>query len=41
MNTILNKADELIGYNTDGIGAIKAIEGHKIDPRKKKIVLIY
>ena len=26
VNTILNKADELIGYNTDGIGAIKAIK---------------
>ncbi|MCW3975055.1 MAG: shikimate dehydrogenase [Candidatus Bathyarchaeota archaeon] len=40
VNTILNKADELIGYNTDGIGAIKAIEGHKINPRKKRIVML-
>jgi shikimate dehydrogenase len=40
VNTILNKSGILIGFNTDGIGAIKAIESHKIDPRKKKIVLL-
>ena len=40
VNTILNKSGKLIGFNTDGIGAVKAIEGNKIDLREKRIVLL-
>ena len=40
VNTILNRSNRLIGYNTDGIGAIRALEDHKVNPKQKNIVLL-
>lgn len=39
INTIHNKNGELVGYNTDGTGAMIALE-RKVDPRGKKAVLL-
>lgn len=41
INTILNKKNKLIGYNTDGFGAISAIEKHlkKVESNDKIVVL--
>ncbi|MBI2085742.1 shikimate dehydrogenase [Candidatus Daviesbacteria bacterium] len=39
VNTIINKKGKLIGYNTDWIGALKALE-HKIEPKGKKVAVI-
>ena len=40
VNTILNDEGRLIGYNTDGLGAARALEGQHQDPSNKRIVLI-
>ena len=39
-NTILNDEGRLIGYNTDGLGAARALEEQGEDPSDKRIVLI-
>ena len=39
VNTILNEKGKLIGYNTDGIGALKALERFT-DVNDKKVVLL-
>src|SRR3990170_1157666 len=39
-NTILNKNGKLIGYNTDGVGAVKAITENGISLKGKKVLLL-
>lgn len=39
VNTVLNRENKLIGYNSDWIGAVKAIE-EKISIRNKKVVVV-
>jgi len=40
VNTILNDKGRLIGYNTDGIGALKALKENGISLNGKKLLLI-
>lgn len=40
VNTVLNDEGKLIGYNTDGLGARRALEEQREDPSDKRIVLI-
>jgi shikimate dehydrogenase len=40
VNTILNVDSKLIGYNTDGIGAIKALKEHGVLLKDKKVILL-
>ncbi len=39
-NTILNKDGRLFGFNTDGIGALNALEQNGVEPRGKKVLLL-
>ncbi|MEM3061247.1 MAG: shikimate dehydrogenase [Candidatus Bathyarchaeia archaeon] len=40
VNTILNVNSRLIGYNTDGIGAIEALKKNGVSLKDKKVVLL-
>jgi shikimate dehydrogenase len=40
VNTIINKDGRLIGYNTDGVGALAALKTENADPTGKKVVLL-
>ena len=40
VNTVLNINGNLIGYSTDGEGALKALRYNNIDPRDKKILIL-
>jgi len=40
INTVLNHEGRLVGYNTDGLGAVRALEEQREDPSDKRIVLI-
>jgi len=40
VNTVLNDSGELIGYNTDGIGALMALRASQQDPTNKRIVVL-
>lgn len=40
VNTILNRNGVLIGYTTDGLGALNALKSAGIDPLDKKIVIL-
>jgi shikimate dehydrogenase len=40
VNTILNKNGRLIGYTTDGKGALEALKYNKVDPSGKKVVIL-
>jgi len=40
VNTILNQDGKLIGYTTDGIGALNALKYNNVNPRNKKIVIL-
>jgi len=40
VNTILNNEGRLLGYNTDGIGALKALEENGMTPKGKKLLLL-
>lgn len=40
VNTILNKDGRLFGFNTDGIGALKALRENGVEPRGKKVLLL-
>jgi len=40
VNTVVNKKRKLIGYNTDGIGALAALKGENVDLAGKKVVLL-
>ena len=39
-NTILNQHGRLKGFNTDGIGAVKALKSNDVDLSKKKVLLL-
>ena len=39
-NTILNKNGKLIGYNTDGVGALKALTENGVSLNRKKVLLL-
>jgi shikimate dehydrogenase len=40
VNTILNNQEKLIGYNTDGSGAMIALQENGVYPEEKKMVLL-
>lgn len=40
VNTILNDEGRLIGYNTDGVGALKALKETGMTPKGKKLLLL-
>jgi len=40
VNTILNRNGKLIGYTTDGIGALNALKYNDVNPSGKKIVIL-
>jgi shikimate dehydrogenase len=40
VNTILNDAGRLIGYNTDGLGAFSALKANGVNPKGKKLLLL-
>jgi len=40
VNTILNERGKLFGYNTDGKGAMIALQENHVDPEKKKMLLL-
>ena len=40
VNTILNNQGRLVGYDTDGIGALKALKENGITPNGKKLLLL-
>ena len=40
VNTILNDEGRLMGYNTDGVGALKALKENGITPNGKKLLLL-
>ena len=40
VNTVLNNQGKLIGYNTDGSGAMIALQENGVDPEEKKLVLL-
>ena len=39
VNTILNRDGKLVGYNTDGLGALKALENAEVDLNGIKVVI--
>lgn len=40
VNTIHHKDGKLLGYSTDGIGAVKALKENGADPKGKKVLMI-
>ena len=40
VNTILNKNGKLFGFNTDGVGALNALEQNGVKPKGKKVLLL-
>ena len=40
VNTILNNQGKLVGYNTDGVGAMIALQENGVSPEEKKLVLL-
>lgn len=40
VNTVLNMNGKLVGFNTDGIGALKALKENGVEPRGKKFLLL-
>jgi shikimate dehydrogenase len=40
VNTILNKNGRLLGFNSDGLGALNALKANGVHPEGKKIVLL-
>jgi len=40
VNTIHNKNGKLLGFNTDGVGAIKALKENGVNPAGKKVLLL-
>ncbi len=40
VNTIYNKDGKLFGYNTDGIGALKALKENGANPKGKRVLLL-
>jgi shikimate dehydrogenase len=39
-NTVLNDNGKLLGFNTDGVGALRALKEKGVDPKGKKVVLL-
>ena len=40
VNTVLNDNEKLVGFNTDGAGALKALKENGVDPKGKKLLLL-
>jgi len=40
VNTVLNKENLLFGFNTDGIGAFKALKENGVEPKGRKVLLL-
>ena len=40
VNTILNKESLLFGFNTDGVGALKALRESGVEPKGRKVLLL-
>src|SRR5450759_338633 len=40
VNTIYNKNGKLLGFNTDGVGALKALKENGANPAGKKVLLL-
>ncbi len=40
VNTVLNRDGKLIGFNTDGVGALEALSENGLDPKNKKLLLL-
>lgn len=40
VNTILNRDGKLLGFSTDGVGALNALRNNQVEPRDKKILLL-
>jgi shikimate dehydrogenase len=40
VNTILNKESTLFGFNTDGVGALKALRENGVEPKGRKVLLL-
>ncbi len=40
VNTVKNKDGKLVGYNTDGLGALEALREKGVNPDNKKIVIV-
>lgn len=40
VNTILNRGEKLVGYTTDGLGALRALRHAGIDPAGRKVVIL-
>src|SRR5271169_5655580 len=38
VNTILNRDGKLFGFNTDGVGALKALRENDVEPKGRKIL---
>jgi shikimate dehydrogenase len=40
VNTIQNKNGKLLGFNTDGVGALRALRANAVEPKGKKVLLL-
>ena len=40
VNTIHNKNGKLLGFNTDGVGALKALKENGVNPKGKRVLLL-
>jgi len=40
VNTILNEENLLFGFNTDGVGALKALRENGVEPKGRKVLLL-
>jgi len=40
VNTILNKENTLFGFNTDSVGALKALRENGVEPKGRKVLLL-
>lgn len=40
VNTVVNRDGKLVGYNTDGAGALEALRESGVDPKGKRIILV-
>ncbi|MCJ7771248.1 shikimate dehydrogenase [Candidatus Bathyarchaeota archaeon] len=40
VNTVVNRDGKLIGYNTDGIGALEALRESGVNPKGRRIILV-
>ena len=40
VNTILNRENKLFGFNTDGVGALKALRENGVEPKGRKVSLL-